>query len=56
MKTYLSYFQEFCHSVHSNKKFLVQIQGISTLLLVHVKVFFYKEQIYDDLTKEISCN
>ena len=23
LQTYLSYFQEFCHSVHSNKKFLV---------------------------------
>ena len=38
-KCHLSNFQELCHSVHPDEELLIKVQGISGLLLLHLKVF-----------------
>ena len=41
-KCHLGHFQKLGYSVHPNEEFLVQIQGISGLLLLHLKVLLEK--------------
>ena len=38
-KCHLSNFQELRHSVHPDEELLIKVQGISGLLLLHLKVF-----------------
>ena len=40
LNSYLCDFEKFRDPVHSNEKLLVLVQGVFTILLVHVEVFF----------------
>ena len=42
MKCHLGHFQKLRYSVHPYEEFLVKIQGISGLLLLHLKVLLEK--------------
>ena len=42
LKCHLGHFQKLGNSVHPDEEFLVQIQGISGLLLLHLKVLLEK--------------
>lgn len=45
--SYFGNFQEFSNTVHSRQELFVQVQSITTLLLVHVKVFL--KQVNDGI-------